>query len=109
MIRGSVYQVDLGKPRGHQQGGRRYGLVISPSNSPLTVVTIIPTSTAARAASFRPEIELAGQTTRLLVDQLRTIDTDYVGEPVDYLTHDQMTRVEEVVAHYLGLPASLTD
>ena len=34
MIRGAVYKVDLGKPRGHEQGGRRYGLVLSPTDAP---------------------------------------------------------------------------
>ena len=27
MIRGAVYRVDLGAARGHEQGGRRYGVV----------------------------------------------------------------------------------
>ena len=33
MLRGAVYRVDLGETkRGHEQRGRRYGLVISPSS-----------------------------------------------------------------------------
>lgn len=104
MIRGAVYRIDLGRPRGHEQGGRRLGLVVSPSASPLSVVTVIPTSTSVRRSIHRPELEIAGQSTLLLVDQIRSIDVDYlVGEPVDYLTHDQLATVERTLAHYLGV------
>lgn len=55
-------------------------------------------------ANFRPEIVVAGRPTRLLVDQIRTVDVDYlVGEPVDYLHHDDLATVEQAVIHYLGL------
>lgn len=106
MIRGAVYRIDLGQPRGHEQRGKRLGLVVSPSNSPLSVVTVIPTSTSARPAIHRPELEIARRPTRLLVDQIRSIDTDYlVGDPVDYLSRDQLAEVELALAHYLGIAA----
>ena len=104
MIRGAVYRVDLGAPRGHEQGGRRYGLVLSPSEMKWSVATIVPTSTSARPAAFRPELVIDGTQTLLLVDQIRTVDTaDLVGDPVDYLSHDELTTVEQAVIHYLGL------
>jgi mRNA interferase MazF len=104
VIRGAVYRIDLGRPRGHEQGGRRLGLVMSPAASPLSVATVIPTSTSAGPSIHRPEIDIAGRSTRVLVDQIRSIDTDYVvGEPVDYLTHDQLAAVELALAHYLGV------
>jgi mRNA interferase MazF len=104
VIRGAVYRIDLGRHRGHEQGGKRLGLVVSPSDSPLSVVTVIPTSTSAGPSVHRPELELAGQPTRLLVDQVRSIDIRYlVGDPVDYLTRDQLVEVELALAHYLGV------
>ena len=104
MIRGAVYRIDLGRPRGHEQGGRRLGLVLSPSDSPLTVATVVPTSTSAGPSVHRPELEIAGRPTRLLVDQIRSIDVDHiVGDPVDYLTRDRLAEVELAVAHYLGV------
>lgn len=103
MIRGAVYRIDLGRPRGHEQGGKRFGLVVSPTDSPLSVVTVVPTSTSAGASVHRPELEIAGAATRLLVDQIRSIDIDYlVGDPVDYLTRDELAEVELALAHYLG-------
>jgi mRNA interferase MazF len=105
VIRGAVYRVDLGDvKRGHEQRGRRYGLVLSPTEMPWNVVTIIPTSTSAQPAVFRPEIEIAGSPTRLLVDQIRSIDIRYVhGEPVHYLDRDEFVEVERAVTRYLGL------
>ncbi|MGC1207419.1 MAG: type II toxin-antitoxin system PemK/MazF family toxin [Ornithinimicrobium sp.] len=107
MIRGAVYRVDLGRPRSHEQGGRRLGLVLSPSNSPLSVITVVPTSTSARPSIHRPELEIAGRLTRMLVDQIRSIDVDYVvGDPVDYLIRDDLAEVELALAHYLGVQGS---
>ncbi|MEV0112254.1 type II toxin-antitoxin system PemK/MazF family toxin [Streptomyces sp. NPDC050844] len=105
MIRGAVYRVDLGDAkRGHEQRGRRYGLVLSPTSMPWNVATIIPTSTSAQPAVFRPELEIAGALTRLLVDQIRSVDATYIqGDPVHYLDRREMAEVEHAVSHYLGL------
>ncbi|WP_218132586.1 type II toxin-antitoxin system PemK/MazF family toxin [Paramicrobacterium humi] len=104
VIRGAVYRVDLGRPRSHEQGGKRLGLVLSPSDSPLSVVTVVPTSTSAGPSLHRPECDVAGRLTRMLVDQISSIDVDYVvGDPVDYLTRDQLGEIELAVAHYLGV------
>ena len=104
MIRGAVYRIDLGRPRGHEQNGRRLGLVVSPSHSPLSVATVVPTSTSAGPSLHRPELEIAGGPTRMLIDQIRSIDINYiVGDPVDYLSRDELGEVELALAHYLGV------
>ncbi|WP_367044418.1 type II toxin-antitoxin system PemK/MazF family toxin [Streptomyces sp. Je 1-332] len=105
MIRGAVYRVDLGDAkRGHEQRGRRYGLVLSPTSMPWNVATVIPTSTSAQAAVFRPELEIAGTLTRLLVDQIRSVDVTYIhGDPVHYLDRHEMAEVEHALSHYLGM------
>jgi mRNA interferase MazF len=105
VIRGAVYRVDLGDAkRGHEQCGRRLGLVLSPSSLPWNVATIVPTSTTAQPAVFRPSMEINGQQTSVLVDQIRSIDTDYlIGDPVHYLERDELAEVEHAVARYLGL------
>ena len=110
MIRGAVYRINLGRPRGHEQGGKRLGLVVSPSDSALSVVTVIPTSTSAGPSIHRPPLEIAGQDTRMLTDQIRSIDVDHVvGDPVDYLTRDQLAEVELALAHYLGVQDAGSD
>ncbi|MFI6787582.1 type II toxin-antitoxin system PemK/MazF family toxin [Nonomuraea sp. NPDC050383] len=105
MIRGAIYRVDLGDAkRGHEQRGRRFGLVLSPAGMSWTVATVIPASTSAQPSVFRPEVEFGGRRTRLLVDQIRTIDTSFVhGEPVYYLGRNEMGEVEHALGLYLGL------
>jgi mRNA interferase MazF len=40
----------------------------------------------------------------MLVDQIRSIDVAYVvGDPIDYLTRDQLAEVALALAHYLGV------
>lgn len=50
----------------------------------LSTVLIAPTSSAARPASFRPEIDIDGTVTRVLVEQAGAIDASRLG---DYLGH----------------------
>ena len=105
MIRGAVCPVDLGDAkRGHEQRGRRLGLVISIEQNDWSTVTIIPTSTSAQSAVFRPDVVIAGRASKILIDQIRTIDTCYVtGELVDYLSRDDMAQVEHSLSRYFGL------
>jgi mRNA interferase MazF len=105
VIRGAVYRIDLGDAkRGHEQRGRRLGLVLSPTSMPWSVTTVIPTSTTAQPAVFRPTLRIHGQPTRLLVDQIRGIDTTYIhGDPVHYLDRDELAEVEHAVIRYFGL------
>jgi mRNA interferase MazF len=104
-MRGAVYRVDLGGARrGHEQRGRRYGLLLSPTDMAWSVATIVPTSTQAQPAIFRPEIELGGSPTRFLVDQMRSIDVRFVDdEPAFFLHRDELEEVEIAVSRYLGL------
>jgi mRNA interferase MazF len=58
----------------------------------------------AQASVFRPEVVVAGRDTRVLIDQVRTIDASYVtGEIVDYLTRDDMVLVEHGLSRYVTL------
>lgn len=41
---------------------------------PLSTWLVAPTSTGRREASFRPEIDIDGTTTRVMVEQLTVID-----------------------------------
>ncbi|MGW2672361.1 type II toxin-antitoxin system PemK/MazF family toxin [Streptomyces sp. NPDC001272] len=109
MIRGSVYRVDLGDAkRGHEQRGRRYGIVLSQQPETWSTVVIVPTSTRAQEAIFRPRLHIAGRETLALPDQIRTIDTQYViGEPVDHLNRADLTQVEFALARLLQLRLEL--
>jgi mRNA interferase MazF len=81
----------------------RLGLVISTEQNAWSTVTILPTSTCAQAATFRPDVVVAGRDTKILIDQIRTIDIRYVsGELVDYLSRDDMAQVEHCLSRHFG-------
>ncbi|MFF8867996.1 type II toxin-antitoxin system PemK/MazF family toxin [Streptomyces sp. NPDC015139] len=104
-----MYPVDLGDvKRGHEQRGRRFGIVLSDAPDTWSAVVIVPTSTRAQPAIFRPKLVIAGRTTVALTDQIRAIDTQFVrGEPVDHLTGTDMAQVEFALGRLLHLRINL--
>jgi mRNA interferase MazF len=57
-----------------------------------------------QATVFRPEVVIAGRGTKILIDQIRTIDVSYVtGELVDYLSRDDMAQVGHSLSRYFKL------
>lgn len=110
VIRGGVYRVDFGTAkRGHEQRGKRYGIVMSPTHLNFSLMTVVPTSTRARPSLVRPSVDFDGTPTLALTDQIRTIDADYCGEMVGFLSRDQMAEVEHALAYYLGLTPNRHD
>ncbi|MGL5910415.1 MAG: type II toxin-antitoxin system PemK/MazF family toxin [Phycicoccus sp.] len=60
-VRGDVHEVKAPRGvRGREQHGRRCAVVVQADLLPLSTWLVAPTSTGARPASFRPEIEIAG-------------------------------------------------
>lgn len=62
-----------------------------------------PTSTAARAASFRPEVEIAGRSTRVLAEQTAAIGPGRLSQSVGYLNLEEMRRVDAALRIVLDL------
>lgn len=104
MLRGDVFRFKLPMGIGHEQHGDRYGVVVQADQFlPRSVVIVAPTSTSARAASFRPEIDLDGRTTRVLVEQLGAVDASRLGDPSGHLSAEELWGVDEALATVLGL------
>ena len=104
MLRGDVYRFRLPRGVGHEQHGDRYGVVVQADEFlPRSVILVAPTSTSARAASFRPEAEIAGKTTRVLVEQVGAANARRLGELAGHLTHEEMWGVDEALLAVLGL------
>ncbi len=105
MVRGEV--VRLAAPRrarGHEQRGARPGVVVQADELlDLSTVLIAPTSRSAAAATFRPTIDVAGAQTRVLIDQLRVVDTQAVKGGLGRLSHGEMAAVDDALALVLGL------
>jgi mRNA interferase MazF len=70
---------------------------------PRSVVLVAPTSLSARATSFRPEIDLLGSTTRVLVEQVAAIDASGLGNLVGRVSPEQQWGIDEALLTVLGL------
>ncbi len=104
MRRGEVYRFRAPKGVGHEQQGVRYGVVVQADELlPRSVVIVAPTSRSARPASFRPEITIAGDTTRVLVEQLGAIDAQRLGDRVGYLSPNELWSIDDALITILGL------
>ena len=104
MLRGDVYRFKLPKGTGHEQHGDRYGVVLQADEFlPRSVVIVAPTSRSARAASFRPEVEITGETTRVLVEQIGAVDAQRLGDLAGHLTPEEIWGIDEALLAVLGL------
>lgn len=104
MQRGDVIALRLPKGVGHEQHGRRYGVVVqSDALLPRSVVLIAPTSQSARAASFRPEIEIEGDRTKVLVEQIGAVDVRRLGDLVGRLSPEEQWGIDAALLTVLGL------
>jgi len=103
-VRGDVYRLGADKrAKGHEQRGVRYAIELQ---GPITLSTVIvaPTSTRASPAVFRPEIDLEGTTTKVLVDQMAVVDGGLLlRELVGRLSAHEMGEVDVAVRLLLGL------
>ncbi|MEX1263152.1 MAG: type II toxin-antitoxin system PemK/MazF family toxin [Actinomycetota bacterium] len=104
MLRGDVFALRLPKGIGHEQHGRRFGIVVqSDAFLPRSVVLIAPTSQNARSASFRPEVEIEGRSTRALVEQVGAVDVGRLGNLVGHLTPEEQWGIDTALLTVLGL------
>lgn len=104
MRRGDVFALRLPKGTGHEQRGERYGLVVqADALLPRSAVLVAPTSTSARSASFRPEIEINSTTTKVLVEQMGSVDVSRLGKLAGHLTPEEQWGVDAALLTVLGL------
>ena len=104
MRRGDVFDLRLPKGVGHEQHGKRYGVVVqSDALLPRSVVLIAPTSTSAKAASFRPVIEIDGNQTKVLVEQIGAVDVSRLGDIAGHLSPEEQWGVDTAILTVLGL------
>ena len=104
-MRGDLFRLKSPKNgRGHEQGGPRYAVVVQSDDLPLSTWIVAPTSTGRRAASFRPEIEINGTKTLVLVEQLTVIDPQArLGEFAGRLDGAELRAVNAALLAVLGL------
>lgn len=104
-MRGDLYR--LKAPRnasGHEQTGARYAVVVQSDDLPLSTWLIAPTSSGRREASFRPEIDINGTRTRVIVEQLTVVDPQTrLGDFAGRLSSSEMQAVDSALQVVLGL------
>jgi mRNA interferase MazF len=99
-----VYRFKLPKKVGHEQHDQRFGIVLQADEFlPRSVVIVAPTSRSARAASFRPEVEVEGEKTRVLVEQMGAVDSRRLGRLSRHLSPEEIWGVDEALLTILGL------
>lgn len=104
MLRGDVYEFRPPRGRGHEQRGKRYGIVVqADALLPRSVVIVAPTSRSARPASFRPGIEIGQEPTKVLVEQIGAVDATRLGNLVGHVTPEEMWGIDEALLTVLGL------
>jgi mRNA interferase MazF len=104
VLRGDVHRFELPKGIGHEQRRDRFGVVVQADEFlPRTVVIVAPTSLSARPASFRPEIDIDGETTRVLVEQIGAVDVHRLGKLAGHLSPEELWGVDEALMTVLGL------
>ena len=104
MRRGDIFALRLPKGVGHEQRERRFGIVVqSDAFLPRSVVLVAPTSTSAKPASFRPEIDVDGILTRVLVEHVGAVDLQRLGDPAGRLTPEEQWGVDTALLTVLGL------
>lgn len=109
--RGAIVLVDLDPTRGHEQTGQRPCVVVSDpevvTDQRFPLVCVVPvTGTAGEGALYpplRPGKSGLKKDSWALVDQLRSVDKRRVRRVFGRITREEMSRVEEGLALFLGL------
>jgi mRNA interferase MazF len=105
VVRGEVFRLPAPtRARGREQRGARYAIIVQADDLlGLSTVLVAPTSTSARPATFRPAIELLGNTTRVLVEQTTVVDPQRLGDSAGRLDATEMQAIDDALRLLLAL------
>jgi len=104
MVRGEVFRLPRRGTRGHEQRGARFAVIVQADEFlDLSTALVAPTSTSARAASFRPTITLDRGETRVLVEQTTVVDPQRLGRSAGRLEASELRAVDDALSLILGL------
>ncbi len=105
MVRGEVRRLRIPRDRrGSEQRGARFAVIIQADELlALSTVIVAPTSRSAPVRSFRPVIQLGGESTRVLVEQMTAVSTQRLGDSAGRLDAQELRAVDEALAVVLGL------
>jgi mRNA interferase MazF len=94
-VRGDLFRVKGTRgATGHEQRGGRFAVVVQSDFVQPSTLLVAPTSTSAKWAQYRPEIELEGARTRVLVEQTMAVDPQRLGEFAGRLDAGEMRAID---------------
>jgi mRNA interferase MazF len=105
MVRGEIFRLPARRgTRGHEQRGARFAVIVQADEFlDLSTTLVAPTSTSARAASFRPTITVERRETRVLVEQTTVVDPQRLGRSAGRLEASELRAVDDALSLSLGL------
>jgi mRNA interferase MazF len=97
-VRGDLFRVKAARNAvGHEQQGGRFAVVVQSDFVQPSTLLVAPTSTSAKWAQYRPEIEVDGTATRVLVEQTMAVDPQRLGEFAGRLDAREMSDVNDAL------------
>ncbi len=103
-MRGDVYRLRAPKaPRGREQAGARYAVVVQADDLLLSTVLVAPTSGSAAARSFRPTISIGEERTQVLVEQTAAVSPERLGQLVARVSHRELADIDTALRLVMGL------
>ena len=109
-VRGEIWLVDLNPNRGHEQGGRRPGLVVSVdlfNQGPAGLVIVIPITTKEKGIPWHVEIKApeGGLTKRSFIkcEDIRSVSRERLVQRLGQVTRNTLDAVEDRLRILLNL------
>ena len=110
MRRGEIYRIDLGIPRGSEQGGPRPALIIqNDAGNDSSSTTIIAAITTKKKGNYPFHVEISAfesglpQDSIVLLEQIFTVDKVRLINRAGRLSNAKMREVDKAIQVSLGL------
>jgi mRNA interferase MazF len=93
-VRGDIYRLKPPRnPRGHEQHGERYAVVVQSDDLLLSTVLVAPTSRSAIPRVFRPTITIGAERTQVLVEQTAAVAPERLGALVGHVSRAELNEI----------------
>jgi len=105
LSRGEIWRIRSPRDRqGHEQRGARYAIIVQSDDLWLSTTLVVPTSTSAQPAVYRPAVTIRGESSLALADQLRAVDVEKgLEQPFGRLSIEEMIDVDNALRIALDL------
>ncbi len=97
-MRGDLFRVRAARGVvGHEQQGGRFAVVVQSDFVQPSTLLVAPTSTSAKWAQYRPEVEVEGRATRVLIEQTMAVDPQRLGEFAGRLDAGELKAIDDAL------------